>query len=94
MKDGHVKIKRIFEDGFFYDVESYGILYDSIKKEYKVKFECGVCGDSLGWYCYSVDKMNQITYEIDQGIVCPLCYDADPDEYDNDSEMCGSCCSC
>ena len=98
MKDGHVKLKRYYEEGAdpddYYDLTEYEIYFDSITGEYKVKLSCAECGKEIGWYCYKPGTFYYLWNDlVVEGVVCNDCYECDPYQYE-EGGICGTACSC
>ena len=99
-KEGHVRLKRWYEPGAdredYYDLSDEEVYYDSIGKQYKIKMNCGDCGELLGWFCYPTNEMQTLLQELFAGVYCVPCYQNE--NFDIDYEDCepfeGKLCKC
>ena len=99
-KEGHIRLKRWYEPGAdrddYDDLTDYGVYYDSVNKQYKVKFVCGDCGKFIGWYCYEINNTRTMLFEMMTGMYCEECYSNE--NFDIDFEDCepfdGQLCRC
>jgi len=79
-KEGHVKLKRWCEYGEdredCQDLTDNQVYYDSINKQFKARFYCPVCGDFVGVFCYSTDRMHVLLHELlSDEIYCIDCFE-------------------
>lgn len=47
------------------------IYWDTVKNQFRHKFECGDCGEPLGCYCF--DELAVAIYQVGEGITCENC---------------------
>ena len=95
----NIRLKRWYDasEEQYYDLTEHEIYFDSEHKQYKVKFECD-CGKFLGWFCYTINQMRGLLYELEFGCQCSDCFEDDNIDYDFDEEdfecFTGVLCAC
>ena len=101
-ENGHIRLRRWYEPGDdredFIDLTDYEVYYDSIKKQFKARFYCPCCDETVGVFCYPTNRMHVLLYELFEGVYCVDCFEEEHSEEhldDDESEvMEGVMCSC